>query len=153
MFPIFILSITEVKPMPTSINAKNARLLPGLFKERADVNRAYLMELKTEDLLQNFYLEAGIRTDRDVTEMHLGWESPTCQLRGHFLGHWLSAASMLIARNNDRELKGKIIVIVDPFPRRDHERRKLPCTAVSEMFLRKLHKKQAHSIIGHTPCV
>ena len=51
------------------------------------------MELKSENLLQNFYLEAGIRTDRDVTEMHLGWESPTCQLRGHFLGHWLSAAT------------------------------------------------------------
>ena len=26
------------------------------------------MELKSENLLQNFYLEAGIRTDRDVTE-------------------------------------------------------------------------------------
>ncbi len=103
--------------MPTSINAKNARLLPGLFKERADVNRAYLMELKTEDLLQNFYLEAGIRTDRDVTEMHLGWESPTCQLRGHFLGHWLSAASMLIARNNDRELKAKLDIIIDELER------------------------------------
>ena len=81
--------------MPNSINIENAHLLPGLFKERADVNRAYLMELTTENLLQNFYLEAGVRTDRDVTEMHLGWESPTCQLRGHFLGHWISAAAAM----------------------------------------------------------
>ena len=82
---------------------EQAQLLPGLFKERADLNREYLMELKTENLLQNFYLEAGIRTERDISEMHLGWESPVCQLRGHFLGHWLSAASFLIAQNNDRE--------------------------------------------------
>ena len=91
-------------------NAKNGtvRILPGVFRERMDVNRRYLMELDTNCLLQNFYLEACIRTDRDVTEMHQGWESPTCQLRGHFLGHWLSAAAMLVAQNNDRELKAKL---------------------------------------------
>lgn len=26
---------------------RSARLLPGLFRERAEMNRAYLMELKT----------------------------------------------------------------------------------------------------------
>ncbi len=98
--------------MIKSINITDSRLIPGLFKERADVNREYLMELRKEDLLQNFYLEAGIRTDRDVTEMHLGWESPTCQLRGHFLGHWLSAAAMLSAQNNDAELKAKLDIII-----------------------------------------
>lgn len=103
--------------MLKQINIENAHLLPGLFKERADVNRAYLMELKAENLLQNFYLEACIRTDRDISEMHLGWESPTCQLRGHFLGHWLSAASMLIAQNNDRELKAKLDIIIDELER------------------------------------
>lgn len=117
LYNVLINDNTEVNLMPTNINIENAHLLPGLFKERADVNRAYLMELKTEDLLQNFYLEAGIRTDRDVTEMHLGWESPTCQLRGHFLGHWLSAASMLVAQNNDRELKAKLDIIIDELER------------------------------------
>lgn len=91
----------------------SARLLPGLFREHAEINRAYLMELKTENLLQNFYLEAAIRTDRDIEDMHLGWESPACQLRGHFLGHWLSAASMLIASENDRELKAKHDIVID----------------------------------------
>ena len=99
--------------MLKQINIEHAHLLPGLFKERSDINRAYLMELKTENLLQNFYLEACVRTDRDISEMHLGWESPTCQLRGHFLGHWLSAASMLIAQNDDRELKAKLDHIID----------------------------------------
>lgn len=103
--------------MLRNVNIENAHLLPGLFKERAEINRSYLMELKNENLLQNFYLEACVRTDRDVSEMHLGWESPTCQLRGHFLGHWLSAASMLIAENNDRELKAKLDIIIDELDR------------------------------------
>lgn len=103
--------------MLKQINIQNAHLLPGLFKERTDLNRAYLTELKSENLLQNFYLEACIRTDRDISEMHLGWESPTCQLRGHFLGHWLSAASMLIAQNGDRELKAKLDNIIGELER------------------------------------
>ncbi len=103
--------------MLTNIKTENSHLLPGLFKEREELDRAYLMELKTENLLQNFYLEACIRTDRDVSEMHLGWEAPTCQLRGHFLGHWLSAASMLIAENKDRELKAKLDIVIDELER------------------------------------
>ena len=43
--------------MPSRIQIENTYLLPGLFKERADINRAYLMELKSENLLQNFLLE------------------------------------------------------------------------------------------------
>lgn len=128
--------------MPTSINIERARLLPGLFRERADVNRAYLMELKTEDLLQNFYLEAGIRTDRDVTEMHLGWESPTCQLRGHFLGHWLSAASMLIAQDNDRELKAKLDNIIDGLERCQKLNGGRWIGSVPEKYFEKLEKNE-----------
>lgn len=103
--------------MPNSIKPETARLLPGLFKERADINRAYLMELKTENLLQNFYLEAAIRVDRDLEDMHLGWESPACQLRGHFLGHWMSAAAMLSAQNNDLELKAKLNIVIGELER------------------------------------
>lgn len=39
--------------MYKQINLKQTQLLPGLFKERADLNRAYLMELKTELPFQN----------------------------------------------------------------------------------------------------
>lgn len=58
-----------------------------------------------------------IRTERDISDMHLGWESPTCQLRYHFLGHWLSAASVLVAENHDRELKAKLDNIIDELAR------------------------------------
>lgn len=110
--------------MLKQINFENVHLLPGLFAERSQVNRAYLMELKKQGLLQNYYLEAGIVMpglqvvdDPAAAELHWGWEAPICQLRGHFLGHWLSAASMLIATDGDRELKAKLDVIIDELDR------------------------------------
>ena len=43
------------------LEKKNVTMLPGLFRERMLVNRNYLLELGTQELLQNYYLEAGIR--------------------------------------------------------------------------------------------
>lgn len=96
------------------------KLENGLFKQRSDVNKDYLMELKSMALLQNFYLEAGIIMpgvqivpDPKAIDLHWGWEAPMCQLRGHFLGHWISAASMLYATYKDQQLKAKIDYIID----------------------------------------
>lgn len=101
-------------------NVGTVSLLPGLFKERADINKSYLMELNSQCLLQNFYLEAGIiMPGLQVVEspetalLHWGWEAPTCQLRGHFLGHWMSAAAVLCADGKDARLKAKLDYIVD----------------------------------------
>lgn len=106
--------------MITQTDFNEVQLLDGIFSSRANINRNYLMELKTESLLQNYYLEAcgiipGYRTidNPENADIHWGWESPVCQLRGHFLGHWLSAASLLIAENDDAELKAKLNKIID----------------------------------------
>ncbi|MGN1204102.1 MAG: beta-L-arabinofuranosidase domain-containing protein [Lachnospiraceae bacterium] len=102
------------------IKTGNVHLLPGIFKERAELNRKYLMELEKQCLLQNFYLEAGIVMpglqvvdDPAAALLHWGWEAPICQLRGHFLGHWMSAAAVLSATDDDRELKAKLDCIVN----------------------------------------
>ena len=107
-----------------TIDVKNVRLRDGLFKERATVNRNYLLSLDNRALLQNFYIEAGIILpglsqveDPDGSYLHWGWEAPSCQLRGHYLGHWLSAASMYVASNNDFELAAKIKFIIDELDR------------------------------------
>jgi DUF1680 family protein len=99
------------------ISVDRIKLLPGLFKERAELNRKYVMSLDSEALLQNFYLEANLYTPKGHVHefwepQHLGWESPACALRGHFLGHWLSAAAKLYAYNGDMEAKGKADWIV-----------------------------------------
>ena len=85
------------------------------LKRQEGDNRAYLMELTTRNLLYNYELEAAITHDANIPgDIHGGWESPTCQLRGHFLGHWLSAAAMHYAATGDRELKAKADVIAIP---------------------------------------
>ncbi len=88
-------------------------LRPGLLQQRFDLNRAYMMSLGNANLLQNYYMEAGLWHPRDLPEgCHWGWESPTCQLRGHFLGHWLSAAAKIVAATGDAEVKAKADAIV-----------------------------------------
>jgi uncharacterized protein len=98
------------------------RLLPGLFQQRSDLNRQYMLALKTENLLQNHYMEAGLWGPRNrVDDLHWGWEAPTCQLRGHFLGHWLSAAAYIAANTQDQEIKGKADYIVSELARCQRE--------------------------------
>lgn len=102
----------------------SVKILPGVFRERMDVNRQYLLELDTNCLLQNFYLEAGIILpglqvvdNPETANLHWGWEAPTCQLRGHFLGHWISAAAKLIAAGGEPELRVKLDNIVSELAR------------------------------------
>lgn len=45
----------EVYPMLQQTNLEKVHLLPGLFRERQELNRAYLKELKNQQLLQNFW--------------------------------------------------------------------------------------------------
>lgn len=105
--------------MLQSVKNNTVSILPGLFRERMDVNRSYLMELDSTCLLQNFYLEAGfilpglqVIEHPESANLHWGWEAPNCQLRGHFLGHFLSAAAHYTAFDGDILLKAKLDHIV-----------------------------------------
>lgn len=98
---------------------ENVTIFPGLFRERMKINRDYLLELDDQCLLQNFYLEAGVIMpevqavgDPASARLHWGWETPTCQLRGHFLGHWLSAAAAYYASEKDIDIKIKLDKII-----------------------------------------
>ena len=110
--------------MIRALKGKDVKMLPGLFARRMALNEAYLMELDPGCLLQNFYIEAGIIppagqviNDPATAKMHWGWEAPSCQLRGHFLGHWLSAAATLCAGGDKPELLARVNHIVDELAR------------------------------------
>lgn len=84
-----------------------------LLRRQKD-NKAYVLKIKNEHLLRNYHLEAGRLSIRGYdTEAMGGWETATCQLRGHFLGHWLSAAALDYEHSQDSELKGKADAIID----------------------------------------
>ena len=114
----------ELLGMLKTAYKENVTVLPGVFRERMSLNRAYLIGLDSQCLLQNFYLEAGIIIpglqvvdDPAKANLHWGWEAPTCQLRGHFLGHWLSAAAYYVAYDHDAELKVKLDKIISELAR------------------------------------
>lgn len=90
------------------------RVTDGELRRREEDNRGYMMRLTNRNLAMNFNLEAGrYSSDRITDEDHGGWESPTCQLRGHFPGHWLSAAAMRYAATGDREILAKANALVE----------------------------------------
>ena len=82
-----------------------------LSKEQQNLD--YLMELDSDALLQNFTQEAGRYQNFGSKKLkHGGWEDPSCQLRGHFLGHWLSAAAIHYDETGNQALLGKANEIV-----------------------------------------
>lgn len=102
----------------TGFSYNQVKLLHGILMQKARMNRDYIMRLKNHNLLQNYYLEAGLWSSSSKPEgIHWGWESPTCQLRGHFLGHWLSAAARIYASTGDMEVKAKADYIVSELAR------------------------------------
>ncbi|NLJ26247.1 MAG: hypothetical protein GX354_12635 [Firmicutes bacterium] len=101
-----------------SMTPGSVTLLPSLFQERFRINRKYMMSLQNDNLLQNHYFEAGLwSVSQKPSDCHWGWESPTCQLRGHFLGHWLSGAARIYAWAKDEEIKAKADYIVSELAR------------------------------------
>jgi uncharacterized protein len=77
---------------------EDVRLLPGLLLETMETNRGYLYSLPNDRLAYNFRVTAGIPTD--ATPLG-GWEEPTGLLRGHYVGHYLSACALLYGSTGD----------------------------------------------------
>ncbi|KRE70148.1 hypothetical protein ASL11_14665 [Paenibacillus sp. Soil750] len=111
--------------------AGRVKLSAGPLTARFELNKKYVISLTNENLLRTFYLEAGLwsysgnggTTSATTTSMdgpehwHWGWESPTCELRGHMMGHWLSAAARIYAQTEDRLVKAKADFIVQELAR------------------------------------
>ena len=87
------------RSIASPVDAKFVALRPSPFADAVAANRRYLLSLDPERLLHNFYVSAGLEPKAPV---YGGWES--LGLAGHTLGHWLSAASLLIANGGDAEL-------------------------------------------------
>lgn len=104
--------------MIQEIRGRAVRLQDGELLRREDANRQYLMKLENRYLLRNYLLEAGRYSGRGMDPNAMGgWEDPSCQLRGHFLGHWLSAAALRYQEAEDGELKAKTEAILEELDR------------------------------------
>jgi len=88
----------------TFFGLNEVRLLEGPFKTAQERDRQYLHALDADRLLHNFRVNAGLPS---TAEPLGGWESPGCELRGHFVGHYLSACALMYASTGDEKLKAK----------------------------------------------
>lgn len=84
----------KAKPFPMP----QVRLLPSFWKDTMELNRSFLYSLPNERLAYNFRVTAGIPTDADPLG---GWEAPDCELRGHYVGHYLSSCALMHASTGD----------------------------------------------------
>ncbi len=83
---------------------EDVRLLDGPFKRAMELDRQYLLSLDVDRLLHNFRVNAGLPSSAEPLG---GWEEPKCELRGHFVGHYLTACSLMYASTGDERLKQK----------------------------------------------
>src|SRR5262249_14707342 len=82
----------------------DVRLLDGPFKHAMELDRDYLLALDVDRLLHNFRLNAGLPSTAQPLG---GWEEPKGELRGHFVGHYLSGCALMYASTGDKRLKEK----------------------------------------------
>ncbi len=101
-----------------ALGGRQVVLRDGELLRRERDNRAYMLRLTRENLMRNYLFEAGLWASDDLDHsIHGGWESPTCALRGHFTGHYLSAAAMIYNATGDAEIKGRADAMVDDLAR------------------------------------
>ncbi len=94
----------------------DVRLLPSRFTDNMRLDSAWMMSLSVPQLLHNFRTMAGVYAGPEGGYMTVGklggWESADCELRGHAVGHYLSACALLYASTGHEvfRLKGDSLV-------------------------------------------
>jgi len=97
----------QLKALPFDLD--EVRLLDGPFKTAQEADAKYLLSLDLDRLLHNFRVNAGLPSS--ATPLG-GWESPTIELRGHFVGHYLSACSLMYKSTGNPQWKARVDYLV-----------------------------------------
>ena len=92
----------------------DVRLGPGPFRDAMERDKSYLLRLDPDRLLHTFRLNVGLAS---TAQPYGGWEAPTVELRGHTLGHYLTACALMYRSTGDAELKRRIDFIVGELAR------------------------------------
>jgi DUF1680 family protein len=115
---VFLVSLTPLSNTIAGFNPfvavpfdlTNVTLLPSPFQTNMLLDQAYLLSLDPDRLLYNFRANVGLSTSNAVP--YGGWEAPGVQLRGHFVGHYLSACAQMYASTGDSRFKARTDYLV-----------------------------------------
>ncbi|XP_051118639.1 uncharacterized protein LOC127242930 [Andrographis paniculata] len=92
------------------ISLHDVRLSPNSIHGVAQqTNLDYLLLLDVDRLVWSFRKTAGLETPG---EPYGGWEAPDVELRGHFVGHYLSASAQMWASTHDVGLRQRMSSVV-----------------------------------------
>jgi uncharacterized protein len=97
-------AVAKVQWKAEPFSMTEVRLLPSPFKDMMELDRSWLYSLPNDRLAYNFRVTAGIPTDADPLG---GWEAPDGELRGHFVGHYLSSCAFIHASTGDEPISTK----------------------------------------------
>ncbi|KAM0942948.1 hypothetical protein DsansV1_C13g0117111 [Dioscorea sansibarensis] len=93
------------------VGLENVRLDPNSKHGIAQqTNTEYLLMLDVDRLLFNFRTVAGLPTNDTIH--YDGWEAPTSDLRGHFVGHYMSATAFTYATTKNAMIYSKMTELV-----------------------------------------
>ncbi len=95
---------SDVAPRVREFPMSSVRLTGGVYQQAEQWNHAYLNRLPVDRLVHNFRVTAGLPSS--ATPLG-GWEEPKGELRGHFVGHYLSACALTWASTGDAAIKTK----------------------------------------------
>jgi len=93
----------KLQPFPLT----QVRLLDGPCgpcKTAQEANRRYLHMLDFDRLLHSFRTNAGLPAPGKPLG---GWEGPKVEVRGHFIGHYLTACALMVQSTGDAKLEAK----------------------------------------------
>ena len=103
----------SLKPaIPTAVqpfDLTQVTLRDGPERTAQEADRRYLHALDADRLLLNFRRNAGLPAPGRPLG---GWEAPDCELRGHFVGHYLSACALMSRSTGDKALRAKADAMV-----------------------------------------
>ena len=104
-------SVAAAPPTPAAetFPLRDVRILDGPFRDAQQRDLAYLLSLDPDRLLHTFRLNAGLPT---TAKPYGGWEAPTVELRGHSLGHYLTACALMYEATGDERLKARALGLV-----------------------------------------
>jgi len=97
-------TVRPIAPRAQIFASRDVRLLDGPFAQAHNANLTYLRRLDPDRLLHTFRLNAGLPSEAKPLG---GWEEPKGELRGHFIGHYLSGCALAFAANGDAEFRAR----------------------------------------------
>ncbi len=125
-------SSVAAAPVPPAAEAfplRDVRILDGPFRDAQQRGLGYLLSLDPDRLLHTFRLNAGLPT---AAVPYGGWEAPSVELRGHSLGHYLTACALTYEATGDERLKARALGLVSELRK---VQRALPARGMSPGYL------------------